>query len=264
MPQPRKSSSSSGSSRRRSSSASGTKRSSSAKSAGGKKAAAKKPAAKKATASRGRSTAASRSGGASRSGASSSSARKRRSPAPATAAKRTTNAAQDADAAGVASGIVALRDALSSRAAESLNLVMLTRERLQEAFDGAVERGHMTQETANGLATEIVRRSRREAADILADVEQLAGRSRTGLEQAGKKVRSSSAADRALQQVDRARRTAGVGPNFPVLGYDDLNAAQISDRLEGLTPAELRKVRDYERRHGNRKTVLGAIERKLG
>ena len=31
-----------------------------------------------------------------------------------------------------------------------------------------------------------------------------------------------------------------------------------------LSPAELRKVRDYERRHGNRKSVLEEIERKLG
>ena len=55
-----------------------------------------------------------------------------------------------------------------------------------------------------------------------------------------------------------------MGPSFPITGYDDLTAAQIQSRLEGLTPAELRKVRDYERRHGNRKTVLTAIERKLG
>jgi hypothetical protein len=30
-----------------------------------------------------------------------------------------------------------------------------------------------------------------------------------------------------------------------------------------LTPPQLRKVRDYERRHGNRKSVLGAIEKLL-
>jgi hypothetical protein len=60
------------------------------------------------------------------------------------------------------------------------------------------------------------------------------------------------------------RRVAGVGPSFPILGYDDLTAAQVESRLAGLTPAELRKVRDYERRHANRKTVLSAIEERLG
>jgi hypothetical protein len=72
-----------------------------------------------------------------------------------------------------------------------------------------------------------------------------------------------TAADPALAQADRARRAAGVGPSFPVLGYDDLTAAQVQSRLADLTPAELRKVRDYERRNANRKTVLSSIEEKL-
>ena len=59
------------------------------------------------------------------------------------------------------------------------------------------------------------------------------------------------------------RRTAGVGPSFPITGYDELTAAQVQTRLGTLTPAELRKVRDYERRSGKRKTVLQAIESKL-
>ena len=61
-------------------------------------------------------------------------------------------------------------------------------------------------------------------------------------------------------RVDRARRRVGVGA-FPILGYDDLTAAQITKRLTDLTPAQLRKVRDFERRHGARKSVLSAIER---
>ena len=70
-------------------------------------------------------------------------------------------------------------------------------------------------------------------------------------------------ADPVLAQADRARRAAGLGPSFPVSGYDDLTVAQVQGRLGGLSPAELRKVRDYERRHANRKTVLSAIEDKL-
>nr|MBA3328266.1 hypothetical protein [Solirubrobacterales bacterium] len=77
-------------------------------------------------------------------------------------------------------------------------------------------------------------------------------------------ARRAPGTDRALQQVDKARRAAGVGSPFPVIGYDDLTAAQIADRLDDLKPAELRKVRDHERRNANRKSVLGSIERKLG
>jgi hypothetical protein len=54
-----------------------------------------------------------------------------------------------------------------------------------------------------------------------------------------------------------------VGPSFPILNYDDLTASQVQARLGRLTPAELRKVRDYERRNANRKSVLDAVEAKL-
>jgi hypothetical protein len=54
-----------------------------------------------------------------------------------------------------------------------------------------------------------------------------------------------------------------VGPSFPILGYDDLTASQVQARIETLTPAELRKVRDYERRNANRKSVLSAIDSQL-
>lgn len=271
MPQPKKSSAS-GSSRRKSTGtgrAASSARKPAARTAGAKKAAPKRAAPKKAGAkkaapkSRSTASSAAKKPAARRAPSRTSRAKRRAAPSASAATRRTVSAAQQADAAGVASGLAALRDALTSRAADSLSLVMLTRERLQEAFDEAVERGHITRESANSITQDLVRRSRREASDILADLEQLAGRSRSGLEAAGKKVRTSSAADRALQQVDRARRTVGVGPNFPVLGYDDLNAAQITERLDGLTPAELRKVRDFERRHGNRKSVLAAIEKQL-
>jgi polyhydroxyalkanoate synthesis regulator phasin len=153
---------------------------------------------------------------------------------------------------------VALRDALT----DPVGAVLLTRARIQETFDEAVQRGHITRQAANDMAEALLRRSRREAQDILADLEQIVGRSRSGLEAAGKRARSS-AADRAAQHVDRARRVTGIGGALPIPGYDDLTAAQITERLEGLSPADLRKVRDYERRHGNRKSVLGAVERKL-
>jgi hypothetical protein len=118
--------------------------------------------------------------------------------------------------------------------------VMLTRERIEEALSDAVERGHMTRQAANDIAEALIARGRREAADVISDVEQLIGRVR-----------------------DTGRRAVGGETTFPVEDYDDLTAAQITSRLDGLTPAELRKVRDYERRNANRKSVLQNIERKL-
>jgi hypothetical protein len=52
-------------------------------------------------------------------------------------------------------------------------------------------------------------------------------------------------------------------PSFPIAGYDDLTADQVVARLDGLSAAQLEKVRDRERASRNRKTVLRAIERAL-
>ena len=139
----------------------------------------------------------------------------------------------------VAKGLSALREALG-------RAVMLPPARLREAMDDAVRRGRMTRADAEELTRSLIAQGRRQTEDLLADLEQLLGR------------------QRVMKEVDRARRAAGLGSAFPIAGYDDLAAAEITSRLDDLTPAELRKVRDYERRHGNRKTVLSAVERKLG
>jgi hypothetical protein len=126
-------------------------------------------------------------------------------------------------------------------------VVVVTRGRLQEALDEAVERGRMTRDDAGTLLAELLQRGRE-------DIEGL-------LDGARNTTRGS--AERVLREVDRARRAAGVGPSFPILGYDDLTAAQVTERLGDLDAPELRKVRDYEKRNANRKSVLAAVEQKL-
>jgi polyhydroxyalkanoate synthesis regulator phasin len=150
---------------------------------------------------------------------------------------------------------------LAQRVINPLGLVVLTRERIQDTLDEAAERGRLTRTDANELVAELVRRGRQQTDELLADIERLLGRGRDQLESATKGL--SDGMDRIVRTADRARRTVGVGPSFPIVGYDDLTAAQVESRLSGLTPAELRKIREYERRHANRKSVLGAIERAL-
>ena len=43
---------------------------------------------------------------------------------------------------------------------------------------------------------------------------------------------------------------------FPIPGYDQLDAKQVSDRLSQLSQAELATVETYERAHGSRSAVL--------
>ena len=202
------------------------------------------------------------------------------------AAKTTARAAsKPAKSAGVEAKTVAeFRDALRKNLIGPMEMVLLSRQRIEEALEEAVERGRMTSADAQGLVTSLLRRGQKQTNDVLKDLEQLLGRGRDEIEgrttgvrkraggavggarkqASGARSRAVRAASPALAQADRARRTAGVGPNFPITAYDDLTADQVVSRLSDLTPPELRKVRDYERRNANRKTVLNSIESKLG
>jgi polyhydroxyalkanoate synthesis regulator phasin len=142
--------------------------------------------------------------------------------------------------------------------------VLISRERIQQTLDEAAERGRVTRGDANELVVELVRRGRQQTDDLLREIERLVGRGRDQLGSAGKRVRTTEPVDRLVRSADRARRTIGVGPSFPIIGYDELTAGQVDQRLAGLKPADLRQLRDYERRHANRKSVLDAIERALG
>jgi hypothetical protein len=141
------------------------------------------------------------------------------------------------------SRLTALRDALTKS-------VMLTGDRIQEVVDDAVKRGRMTRTDAEDLVQRLISLGRQQTEDVISDLEQLLGRG------------AATGGDRVLRHVDKARRAVGIG-TFPVLGYDDLSAGQINERLTDLTPAQLRKVRDHEKRNANRKSVLQSIERKL-
>ena len=181
-----------------------------------------------------------------------------------TATQAKSAATKTARTAGVPQGATSFGEQLTNRILNPLDLVMITRERIQDTLDEAAERGRVTRDDANELVAELFRRGRAQTDDVLADIEGLLDRGRSQLETATKRARRTEPVDRIVRTADQARRKVGVGPAFPILGYDDLTAGQVDDRLGGLSPAQLRKVRDYERRHANRKSVLAAIERELG
>jgi polyhydroxyalkanoate synthesis regulator phasin len=157
-----------------------------------------------------------------------------------------------------------IAEQVANRILKPLDLVIISRERIQQTLDEAAERGRITRADANELVAELINRGRAQTDDLLKDFERLLGRGRDQIESATKRVRDADSVDMLVRSADRARRSVGVGPSFPILGYDDLTAGQVEQRLSGLKPAELRKIRDYERRHANRKTVLAAVERALG
>ena len=147
----------------------------------------------------------------------------------------------------VRANLTALRDTLRKG-------VVLTAEGVKATLDDAVKRGRITRKDATELSQSLLSAGRSQADGFRSDLEQLLGRGRD---------RAALSGDRVLQEVDRARRRVGVGPSFPITLYDELNAPQVVSRLKDLTPAQLRKVRDHEKRHDNRKSVLTAIEKQL-
>jgi hypothetical protein len=127
-----------------------------------------------------------------------------------------------------------------------LNVVLLTRKHIEEVVDDAVVRGRMTRSDAQDMIQSLLSRGARATDDLLGDIERVLG-----------------AGGDSLEPVADADNGAGASPNLPIAGYDELSAAQVQERLDRLTPAELRKLREYEQRHANRKTVLDRIERRL-
>lgn len=149
--------------------------------------------------------------------------------------------------------------------------VTISRDRLQEVVDDAVRRGRMTRGDADEMIGRLVTRGRDQADDLLRQLERLLTQARDAPGRARKQAgthaqkarkRAVKAVDKPLAGADRVRRAARV-PGFPISAYDQLTVRQIEPRLQELSPAQLRKVRDYERSNKARKSLLHSLDRKL-
>jgi polyhydroxyalkanoate synthesis regulator phasin len=182
----------------------------------------------------------------------------------ATASQGRRKNAQATESSRAEQSVQAFRDALEKT-------VTISRDRLQEVIDDAVRRGRMTRDDADELVGRLVTRGRDQADDLIGQLERLLGQIRGAPGRARQEVgsrterarrRAVKAVDKPLAGADRVRRAARV-PGFPITAYDDLSVRQIDRRLQELSRAQLRKVRDYERRNKARKGVLRSVDRKL-
>ncbi len=221
-----------------------------------------------------------RSGGATSAAKTAGSAAKRTAGSAASGAKGTTTAAKRGAkqtsttvkasasrarrAGGGSETIVSIAEQMSRGAIKPRDVVMLTRDRIQEILDDAASRGRVTRKDANDLVAELVRRGREQSDELVGDLESFVGKGVEQLEAATRRARKAEPVDRLVRSADRARRVAGVGPSFPILGYDELNANQVQSRLSELSKPELRKVLTYERNNANRKSVTGSLEKAIG
>ena len=153
---------------------------------------------------------------------------------------------------GAGKNVAAVRELVVRSVLAPVNAVLLTRRHIEEVVDDAVKRGRMTRDDAQQVMQSLLQRGAKQTDDFLSDLERLLGRGRT--------VQRGETKPSGRGGSGRPRKASAA---LPIDNYDDLSAAAVQDHLEGLTPAQLRKLRDYERRHANRKTVLDPIERKL-
>ncbi len=61
-------------------------------------------------------------------------------------------------------------------------------------------------------------------------------------------------------RAERPSRPTPDEEQLAIPGYDSLSAAQVVQRLGGLTDGELASVRRYEEAHRGRRTILGKID----
>ena len=61
----------------------------------------------------------------------------------------------------------------------------------------------------------------------------------------------------------RLVETEVIGDGFPIPNYDDLNVEEVKGMLDGLTAAQIREVREYEKRNKDRETLIEQFDRKL-
>jgi hypothetical protein len=73
--------------------------------------------------------------------------------------------------------------------------------------------------------------------------------------------------DKVLRQTEKVTREAelrtAVLAALKTTDYEGLTVEEVSKRIDGLPTEQLRKVREYEKKHKNRETLLEQIDRKI-
>jgi predicted nuclease with RNAse H fold len=73
--------------------------------------------------------------------------------------------------------------------------------------------------------------------------------------------------DKVLRQTEKVTREAelrtAVLAALKTTDYEGLTVEEVSERIEGLPTEQLKKVREFEKKHKNRETLIEQIDRKI-
>jgi len=64
------------------------------------------------------------------------------------------------------------------------------------------------------------------------------------------------------QAHEQDQRGESPDRNLPIRDFDTLTIDEITAKLDNLSAPDLRQIRDYERKHRNRATLMEEIERR--
>ena len=147
-------------------------------------------------------------------------------------------------------------------------LAETTRDSFGTVVDHAVGLQERNVRFAQGLVEDSIRELRQQAESNRALTQELVDRTERQRDALQTLVEESvdaymDLAYAPLSYYRQGLRLVESGVGFPIAGYDELNVAEISERLDDLTAAQVREVREYEKRNKNRDTLIEQLDRKL-
>jgi len=78
-----------------------------------------------------------------------------------------------------------------------------------------------------------------------------------------RKREGSKRGEQFVANTEEARRARRGSQAPPINDYDDLSIDEVEKKVSGLSKQEIQNIRDYEKRHKNRKTLIGSLDRSL-
>jgi hypothetical protein len=104
--------------------------------------------------------------------------------------------------------------------------------------------------------------------DAQKKAEKAAEQTQKATETAAKSAQKSSepAAEETQESTEIAAKDAQKNTEtatFPIEGYDEMNVGEVSERLDGLSVDELKRVRKYEKDNKNRWSLRKEMKRKI-
>ena len=122
-------------------------------------------------------------------------------------------------------------------------------------IDDRTERGRSIGNGANGRGETVRRLPRQTRGEIGAEE-----RSKTD----GKTDRREGASEEGQRQrATNAKAAKETRGNLPLEGYNDLTVEEAKKKIGRLSEGELKKIRSFEKKHKNRKTLVEQLDRKI-